>query len=374
MILAETGGNPVDLWTEFLGLVSQIVTPVWNSIIQYIPLLFLFLIPLVLYGLAALWLRHRNANKPRIPRRLPDGRTPEGLHLPSPSMWPIVGAVGMFLIFFSLVIGGKSGPNLLILPLGLLIGFVALAGWYFDAKKEYVAVEAGDHHLVPVAETAGHHAEQTIPEGIHLPAPSPWPFLAPIGLFFAFLGLAVGPVLIAGGLAMAAIAAIGWYFDAGREYREVESGHHDTDPAHRDPERIFPKKLMPFYAGIAFAAILLTAGPWLLTFLPQKGPDAEGPTPTTTPVVSAQSAAGFDQRGIYVPAETDFTITFNNNNPGVPHNIEIFTDISTTDQYFLGDTITGVSTIEYKVPALEAGQYRFICSIHPNMQGTVFVQ
>lgn len=371
---AEAGSEPVDLWTELLNLVSQAVTPVWNETIQYIPLLFLLLIPLVLYGLGALWLRHRRANQPRIPRRLPDGRTPDGLHLPSPSIWPLVGAVGLFFIFLSLVLSDVATPNLILLSVGLAIGAVAFGGWYLDAKQEYVAVEAGDHGLVPVEEIAGRPGSQEIPEGIHLPAPSAWPFLAPIGLFFAFLGLAVGPVLIAGGLLMAAIAAVGWYIDAGKEYREVETGHHDTDPAHRDPERIFPKKLMPLYAGIAFAAILLTLGPWLLTLLPQQETTATGPQPTTTPYVSATTAASFDQRGIVVPANTDFVITFENKQDGVPHNILIWSNQSTQDQYFVGELITGPATIEYQVPGLAQGQYPFICEVHPNMQATLFVQ
>ena len=91
----------------------------------------------------------------------------------------------MFLLFLSLVLGGKAGPNLVAFAAGLLVGLLALGGWYLDATKEYVAVEAGDHGLVPVEETAGRRTEGPPPEGIHLPAPSAWPFLAPIGLFFA---------------------------------------------------------------------------------------------------------------------------------------------------------------------------------------------
>jgi plastocyanin len=36
--------------------------------------------------------------------------------------------------------------------------------------------------------------------------------------------------------------------------------------------------------------------------------------------------------------------------------------------------ITGPAQITYEVPALEAGTYTFICSVHPNMTGTVTVE
>ena len=40
---------------------------------------------------------------------------------------------------------------------------------------------------------------------------------------------------------------------------------------------------------------------------------------------------------------------------------------------FLGATITGVATTAYQVQALPAGSYTFVCTIHPNMTGTLTV-
>ena len=364
----------MDLWTEFLALVSQIVTPVWNSLIQYIPLLLVMLIPLVLYLVAFLWIHNGKRNASRVPPRLPDGRMPDGLHLPSPSPWPLVGAAGGFFIFLSLVLGTQTGPNLLFLAIGLAIGGIALVGWFMDARKEYDATEAGDHHLVLVPETEGVHVEPAIPEGIHLPAPSAWPLFAPIGLFFAFLGLALGPLLIVGGLIMALIAMIGWIIDAGKEYHEVADGVH-PDPDARDPERHWPKRLMPLFGTIAAICIVLTMGNWILSLLPRtETADASGPKATTEPYVSAKSPAGFDQKRIVVPADTAFTITFDNQNAGVPHNIEIFKDPAKQDVYYDGETATGPETVDYAVDGLPSGAYPFICKFHPNMQGTLVVQ
>ena len=143
----------MDLWTELLGLVSQVVTPIWNELIQYIPLLLLGLMPLVVLLVLSMW--RRNAARNRAAGRAPAaGRPhPEGLHLPSPSPWPLVGAAAGFFVFFSLVTGSQAGPNLLFLAIGLGIGGLALVGWVWDARRELDATEAGDHHLVLAAET-----------------------------------------------------------------------------------------------------------------------------------------------------------------------------------------------------------------------------
>jgi plastocyanin len=368
----------MDLWTEFLGLVSQVVTPIWNELIQYIPLLLFFAMPLVVLLILWMWRHNTSRNRSRVPRRLPDGRAPADLHLPSPSPWPLVGAAGGFFLFISLVTGSQSGPNLLFLAIGLGIGGLALVGWLWDARKEYDAVEAGDHHLVLAAETPGRPAQpEALPPGIHLPAPSAWPFFAPIGLFFAFLGLVLGPVLIVAGLLMAFIAMIGWLVDAGRELKDVESGDHHDDPSARDPERHWPKLLPPVYGIIGVLAILLTMAPWMLTWLPKTEEVAAdaGDTPTTTPYISASGVIAFDEKEITVPADTPFTITFENEQAGVDHNVEIFSDAAKTQPLYIGEIITGPDRIEYPIEPLAAGVYPYICTVHPvTMVGEIVVK
>jgi plastocyanin len=41
---------------------------------------------------------------------------------------------------------------------------------------------------------------------------------------------------------------------------------------------------------------------------------------------------------------------------------------------FKGEIVTGVKTATYKVPALQPGQYPFLCTVHPTMTGTATVQ
>ena len=40
---------------------------------------------------------------------------------------------------------------------------------------------------------------------------------------------------------------------------------------------------------------------------------------------------------------------------------------------FKGDVVTGPAETDYNVPALAAGTYQFMCTIHPSMTGTLTV-
>jgi plastocyanin len=87
--------------------------------------------------------------------------------------------------------------------------------------------------------------------------------------------------------------------------------------------------------------------------------------------VVAQSLA-FDTATIELePVPT--TITFENRDAGVQHNIAIYSDSSLGDELFNGELITGPATAEYAVPALPPGEHYFQCNVHPNMSGTVVV-
>ena len=88
--------------------------------------------------------------------------------------------------------------------------------------------------------------------------------------------------------------------------------------------------------------------------------------------VTAQNVA-FGTDTIELPADTESTITFDNEDAGVQHNIAIFTDDSLSENLFRGDVITGSDTIDYPIPPLEAGEYYFHCDVHPDMNGTVVV-
>ena len=77
----------------------------------------------------------------------------------------------------------------------------------------------------------------------------------------------------------------------------------------------------------------------------------------------------FDQSTLSAPADQPFQIRFANNDPGIPHNVEI-KDSSGASQ-FTGEIFNGVETRTYDVPGLPAGEYQFLCTVHPNMTGTL---
>ena len=382
--------EPKDLWTQFLDLLQQLVAPVWNDLIQYLPLVMIALGMLVMGAVALAWRRSMGKNRSRVPRRRP-GLPPVGIHLPGPSPWPFVAPVGMALVLLSLIFGGDDFPfSPPLLLAGLAIAAIGVAGWYMDAGREWRRAEAGAHgagHATAITSGAlmpalgsGTTVERLPswavepPEGVHLPGPSPWPFFAPIGMAFVLLGLVFGPFLIIGGLLMALVAVIGWLRDAGREYRAVDAGHL-PEPVTRDPERAFPKSLVPLYGAIAGISIALTLFPVVIGLFPGAGADGSGgpavESPNAAPQLAANSVLSFTTDKLVVPADTPLQLTFDNQQAGVPHNVHIRQGEA---PLFEGEDVTGPASVVYDVPALPAGEYTFLCSIHPPMTGTLISQ
>ncbi len=83
------------------------------------------------------------------------------------------------------------------------------------------------------------------------------------------------------------------------------------------------------------------------------------------------SGIAYDTDSLEVPANTPFQIVFTNNDAGIPHNVAIHKDSPTGELVWAGDIFSGVDTRTYDVPALPAGTYGFVCTVHPNMTGTL---
>jgi plastocyanin len=69
-------------------------------------------------------------------------------------------------------------------------------------------------------------------------------------------------------------------------------------------------------------------------------------------------------------ADTAFDIVFDNQE-GAPHNIAISN--ASGASIFKGEIVSSTK-VTYKVPALAAGTYAFICEVHPDMKGTITAQ
>lgn len=87
--------------------------------------------------------------------------------------------------------------------------------------------------------------------------------------------------------------------------------------------------------------------------------------------LSARNIA-FGTDRLEAPAGRAFTLEFDNNDPGIPHNVDI--KDATGKTLFRGRIITGPAMESYQIPALAAGTYRFVCDVHPEMTGTLAVQ
>jgi plastocyanin len=79
----------------------------------------------------------------------------------------------------------------------------------------------------------------------------------------------------------------------------------------------------------------------------------------------------YEQTELKAPADKDFIIRFDNKDAGTPHNVEI--KDANGQSVFKGDIFNGVAVKDYAVPALGAGTYQFVCTVHPNMVGTLTV-
>jgi plastocyanin/cytochrome c553 len=97
-----------------------------------------------------------------------------------------------------------------------------------------------------------------------------------------------------------------------------------------------------------------------------------GAAETVLQLVAANIA--YDQTDLTAPAGVPFQIAFTNNDAGIPHNVSIHQGSPTGTEVFKGAIFTGVATQTYDVPALPAGTYSFVCSVHPNMTGTLTVK
>ena len=103
-------------------------------------------------------------------------------------------------------------------------------------------------------------------------------------------------------------------------------------------------------------------------------PAASGGAPTGTVLQLAAHNVQYDQTSLQATAGQAFTIKFTNNDAGVPHNVSIHQGSATGPEVFRGEIFPGVDVRSYAVPALPAGTYAFVCSVHPNMNGTLTVK
>ena len=101
-----------------------------------------------------------------------------------------------------------------------------------------------------------------------------------------------------------------------------------------------------------------------------------GETLTITAPVGA-STGGFDPTELEAAAGEPFTLVFDNQDAGIPHNVVLKKPDGSKVQVAGDDTafFNGPGKRTFQVPALTAGDYQYTCEVHPTvMIGTLTVK
>jgi len=375
------------IWTRLLELTAEFVTPDWGKIIGLIPVAIAVLVVFVL-----LWMfrRLRTAPPARRGKRRIQPRTPEGIHMPGPSFAPAFAAVGTFLLLLGLVFGG------LILVLGAIALVLTLLYWLAEGLRIF------DHDLgVDTTTSLPAIVHDGPPPGVHMPGPSWRPFMGAFGMFALFLGLVFGGWLLTAGVIALIATLAGWLGDAVKEYREVvkadTTGHLENPPPGKTPSRLFGSLVALILIATvlqlsAFAIGQAAAGTAGASAAPSSGAPAAPAGASGAPAPSAGASGApapsgggatadvsiqakdiqFVEKTFTAPGGKPFTIAFDNQDSGTPHNIQIKDGSGAS--VFKGDIFNGVAAKVYQVPALPAGAYTYVCDVHPTMTGTATLQ
>lgn len=139
-------------------------------------------------------------------------------------------------------------------------------------------------------------------------------------------------------------------------------------------------------AMLAAGLVAVSVGP-----APERAGDGEAAAPAPTAPSPLPTAPGapcqpsgselrvvaegiaFDQGCLAAPAGKPFTIEFQNDDAGIPHNVAIYTDPSATTSLFVGEIFPGPDGRTYQVPPLDPGTYFFRCDVHPTQMTGTFV-
>ena len=138
-----------------------------------------------------------------------------------------------------------------------------------------------------------------------------------------------------------------------------------------DPDSDLAKTVQAHLDQLVMASMLPAESPAPgSSAAPSGSPAAASPAAGATVLEQSALNLAFAKDQLSAPADTPFTIRFDNRE-ALPHDIQIVDGSGKV--VFKGDLVTGPTTVDYAVPALAAGTYRFNCSIHPTMTGTLTV-
>jgi mono/diheme cytochrome c family protein/plastocyanin len=102
------------------------------------------------------------------------------------------------------------------------------------------------------------------------------------------------------------------------------------------------------------------------------GAPAASVDPNAEKVTLTASGIKWTDPDLTAPVGEPFVLTLDNQDASVPHDVQIKDPSGTV--VFTSDTFPGVASRDFSVPALTAGPHPFVCTVHPNMTGTITAQ
>ena len=125
--------------------------------------------------------------------------------------------------------------------------------------------------------------------------------------------------------------------------------------------------------GLAFSTLAVAA---LACGGSGGGDEAEAPVHQASPSTIEVRGKNllFDRKELHLTAGQQVTIRLINEDPGVVHNLSVYTKKDAREKIFVGEVFPGVGTKEYSFKAPKSGTYFFRCDAHPDtMTGTIHV-
>jgi plastocyanin len=362
------------------GLVSwseQFIVPDWGQLVALIPL-----------GLAALvflyvtWTVYRfaTAGPTRRGRRRLAPAAPEGIHMPGPSFAPLLAAAGTFFLVFGMVANG------IWLVVGVAILALTLLYWGREEMRNFDRATSGGHGGGTAAMGALAAPVGIPPAGVHMPPPSFRPLLMSVAVTMLVAGMVVGGWALLLGFLAVVVTGLGWLRDARREYAATETadrtGHLDLGGAPGWPTSTFAVLALLVAFAVLLSSGLIGGGSTGGTATASGAPGASAPAGGGAPASAAPASAApqadvvitakgtaWVEPDVTIPGGKPFTLAFDNQDANTPHNVVIYD--ASGGEVFKTDTTTGPLVKVYDVPAIPAGQYTFVCTVHANMTGTV---
>ncbi len=136
---------------------------------------------------------------------------PGGVHLPPPSVKPIMIGLGLMMTAFGVIFPAE------LLGAGLTMTVMGVLGWLGEDVQYF---GGGEHDEVVEV------ASEELPGGVHLPPPSVKPIMIGLGLMMTAFGVIFPGELLGAGITMTGLGVLGWLGEDVQYFSGETHGEH----------------------------------------------------------------------------------------------------------------------------------------------------